>query len=203
MTYLPDKPGPGKLIQKIWSPINLTWDGNFFPVSRRSSKVAKEGATRKHQSACTRKFVWDAHVNVSRSVYETISVEDLHPSNSDWSSIVDGQPGSRLDLCVAHVPLLPTSLCVSVNTLGCLEEAQLISYKFRVVGNSTLILTFQSVKVDERVAVRGWSSSKSVNIFCFVTIFTLYFEKTMHPWKQAASLQMFISVWYLLPVYFF
>ena len=50
--------------------------------------------------------------------------------------------------------------------------------------NSTLILTFQSVKVDERVAVRGWSSSKPVNIFCFVTIFTLYFEKTMQPWQK-------------------
>ena len=140
MTYLPDKPGPEYFDKEFWPPIILTWDGNFLPVNRRSSKVAKERATRKHQTACTRKFVWDAHVNVSRSVSETISVEDLHPSNSDWSSIVDGQPGSRLDLCVAHVPLLPTSFCVSVNTLGCLEEAQLISYKFRVVRKSTLIL---------------------------------------------------------------
>ena len=155
----------------------------MLPISSRSSKLAKERTSREHLAGRGWELVWDPHLNVFRSISTaTISVEDLHPSNSDWSSIVDGQPGSRFDLCVAHVPLLPTSICVSVNTLGCLEEAQLISYKFRVVRKSTLILTFQSVKVDERVAVRGWSSSKPVNIFCLATIFALYFEKTMHQW---------------------
>ena len=86
----------------------------------RPNKVAKQGGTSKLPVFSFRKLVGDADVNIfgSVSTASRSSVVDLHSIHGDCSAIVDGKPGRRFNLCVAHVSINQRmSLCVSVNAL--------------------------------------------------------------------------------------
>ena len=114
---------------KYWSGIsnwhcclnNLTCDIYTLPISCRSSKVSKGRTPREHLIGRSRKLVWDADVNVFRTVSTAIfSIEDLHSVDSDRSTVVDGKPWRRFVFCVTHVLISHRlSLYISVNALGC------------------------------------------------------------------------------------
>ena len=96
----------------------------MLSISARSSKMAEERTPREHLTGGSRKLVWDAHINVFRTVSTTIfSIEDLHSVDSDCSAVVNGKPGWAFFLCVTHVLISHRlSLYVSVNALGCWEH---------------------------------------------------------------------------------
>ena len=75
----------------------------MLPISGRSSKTAKKGAARKHLAARSWKLIQNADVNISSSLPTAFaSVENLNSLDGDCGAIVDGNPGGRLSLCVAH-----------------------------------------------------------------------------------------------------
>ena len=84
----------------------------MLSIGGRSSKMAKEGAARKHLIARSWKLVRNADVNISSSISTAVSsVDYLNPFDNDSSAIVNGDPGCSVVFCVAH--------CTgSVNTVG-------------------------------------------------------------------------------------
>ena len=93
----------------------LTWDDYVLSIGGRSSKMAKEGAARKHLIARSWKLVRNADVNISSSSSRAIiSVENLNPFNNDSCAVVNGDPGCSFVLCVADC-----TVCFSVNTVAC------------------------------------------------------------------------------------
>ena len=103
----------------------LTWDDYVLSISGRSSKMAKQGAARKHLTARSWKFIRNADVNISSSEPTACAtVEKLNPLDGDRCAEVDGNPGCRFALCVAKICTCTISrsliraLCVSINALG-------------------------------------------------------------------------------------
>merc|ERR1711962_1206559 len=101
----------------------------MLPINCRSSKVAEERTAREHMTGRSRKLVCDADVNVLCALSTApLSVEDIHSVDSDCSAKVDGKPGRRLLLCVAHVLINQRmSSYVSVNALRCWELCPIIT----------------------------------------------------------------------------
>ena len=101
----------------------LTWDDYVLSISGRSSKMAKQGAARKHLTARSWKFIRNADVNISSSIsIRAISVEYLNPFNNDSCAVVNGDPGfSFAVLCVADSTEWHCGhwRCISVNTVAC------------------------------------------------------------------------------------
>ena len=88
----------------------------MLSIGGRSSKMAKEGAARKHLIARSWKLVRNADVNILSSLSTAVySVEYVNPFNADSCAVVNGDPGCSVFLCVA----VPAVRCVSVNTVAC------------------------------------------------------------------------------------
>ena len=125
----------------------FTWDGYVLPNCRSSCKVAKEGATRKHQIARSWKLIRNADKNIPSSQFEPLcaSVENLNFLNGDCCSIVNGNPRQRFILREAIISSctvmksLVRSLGVSIDTLGCSKKFCNPNTKFRF----TAVLTRQ------------------------------------------------------------
>ena len=60
-------PGLGYL-QWLFHSLSLTWDDDVLPISARSSKMAEEGATRKHLASRGWKLIRDADIDISSSI---------------------------------------------------------------------------------------------------------------------------------------
>ena len=74
----------------------------MLPISARSSKMAKEGAAREHLDSRGRKLIRDADIDILSSRPTAInSVEYFNSLNADHSSVVNGNPGCSVVVCVA------------------------------------------------------------------------------------------------------
>ena len=115
---------------------NRTCDNYLLPISPRSSKVAKEKASREHLAGSRRKHVWDSDVNIFCTVSTAIpTVEYLYPFHSNCSAVIDGKPGWRFWLCVT---LVPVTIYLSVNALCCWKLRLMNDASSTNVGNSVL-----------------------------------------------------------------
>ena len=103
----------------------FTQDDYVLPVSSRSSKMAKKGATRKNLAVRGWKLVGNADIDISSPISTaSASVENLDPLDGDRGAVVNGNPGKTATVCVAYCITVMRShiiSCVSVDTPGCLE----------------------------------------------------------------------------------
>ena len=118
---------------------NRTCDNYLLPISPRSSKVAKERASREHLAGSRRKHVWDSDVNIFCTVSTAIpTVEYLYPFHSNCSAVIDGKPGWRFWLCGTQGTSPGTSIYNSVNALCCWKLRLMNDASSTNVGNSVL-----------------------------------------------------------------
>ena len=98
-------------------------------MSARSSKMAKEGATRKHLAGRSWKFVRNADVNIlsPTSTAAMHSVEHLNPFDGDCLPVVNGNPGTKIRISPAKLPTIsPTTIGAigdTIDAIGCSEMA--------------------------------------------------------------------------------
>ena len=128
MTYVPDMAWPGIDVYQILEHFPqhlLTWDDYVLPISGRSSKMAKVGATRKLLCVSGWKRVWDADFNISSPLpTASTSVENLNSLDGDHSAVVNGNPWIAATLGVANCILAIMSVvrtCSSSNSSSCID----------------------------------------------------------------------------------
>ena len=143
ITYLPDVSWPGWMGSMIISRLLLTWDDYVLPIGGGSSKVTKKVSAREHLPPRSWKIVWNAHINISGSAPSGAPVEYLNPLNSDWSAVVDGNPGCGVPVCVAECITTVRSTiraCVSVDTHVCSKLVGAVLIRGRLGGGHRLQL---------------------------------------------------------------
>ena len=112
----------------------LTWDDYVLSLSARSSKMAKEGAARKHLIARSGKLVRNANVNFSssRPTAITCPIDKQDHFNDDILAIVNCDPGMFVCFCGAQCACLSVNAFVScmarpIGWLGGSHRLQLIN----------------------------------------------------------------------------
>ena len=131
----------------------LTWDDYVLSIGGRSSKMAKEGAARKHLIARSWKLVRNADVNISSSISTAVySVEYLNPFNNDSCAVVNGDPGCSFSVCVADSTVGQCGhwRCISVNTVACSICSFWINICWWLGGSHRLQLNNRSCKCNAR-----------------------------------------------------